>query len=248
MTTLFELLQQVQNRQCSIESALEAISSLPDSKLEEACIDHNRYERTGVPEVVYGASKSADQIIAISQTILERGHLLLVTRVDDEKAKTIVKELPDLLYHPKARILQANALSPEEIACRGDIVILSAGTSDIPVAEEAKITAESLGNPVTSIYDVGVAGLHRLLAHRLTLEKAKVIIVVAGMEGALPSVVAGLVKAPVIGVPTSVGYGANLSGFTPLFGMLTSCAPGLAVVNIDNGFGAGCMASSINRK
>ncbi len=247
MTTLLEILHQVKSGQCSVNEALEKLQMQPAETIEGACLDHQRTLRTGMPEVVYGESKNIEQIIAISSSLLKNKDVLLVTRVDEEKANAVRTKLPQLQYHSKAAILCGNPRPMEESKCRGKILIICAGTSDIPVAEEAKVTLESLGQPVESLYDVGVAGLHRLLTKQPLLTQASVIIVVAGMEGALPSVVGGLVSAPVIGVPTSVGYGANLGGFTALLGMLNSCSPGLAVVNIDNGFGAACMAMAINK-
>ncbi len=245
---LTELLSLVRHGKCSIEEAANQLQCLPSETMQDACIDHHRTLRTGIPEVIYGASKSAQQIITIASALIKRNAIVLATRVESDKAETIQAELPTLQYHPKAGILSGNPQKPVPANHRGSIVVICAGTSDIPVAEEAKITAECLGNPVKTLYDVGVAGLHRLLDKQHTFQKASVIIVVAGMEGALPSVVGGLVSCPVIGVPTSIGYGANLGGIAALLAMLNSCAPGLAVVNIDNGFGAGCMASSINKK
>ncbi len=247
MTTLLEILHQVKKGHCSIDEALQKLQLQPPETIEEACLDHQRSLRTGMPEVVYGASKSVDQIVAISTSLLKNGDVLLVTRVDEEKAKEILAKLPQLEYHQKASILCGNPRALDTDKCRGKVLVICAGTSDIPVAEEARVTLASLGQPVEPLYDVGVAGLHRILNNQPLLTQASVIIVVAGMEGALPSVVGGLVSAPVIGVPTSIGYGANLGGFTALLGMLNSCAPGLAVVNIDNGFGAACMALAINR-
>lgn len=247
MATLLDILTQVKNGKMEVHSALEKLQAAHAESIQGACLDHHRSLRTGIPEVVYGASKSAEQIINISKAFLRTGDVLLVTRVEEKKAEIIRDEIPELHYHEEASILCCNPRPVEQEKCRGDIVVICAGTSDIPVAEEARITAESLGHPVKSLYDVGVAGLHRLLNHQPLLSTASVIIVAAGMEGALPSVVGGLVSAPVIGVPTSIGYGASLGGFTALLGMLNSCAPGLAVVNIDNGFGAACMAVAINK-
>ncbi len=247
MTTLVDILNGVKNGQCTISEALQKLQAQPAESIEEACIDHQRPLRTGIPEVVYGASKTAEQIINISSALLKKDEVVLVTRVDDEKAKAVQKMLPQLNFFDQAGILCGNPRPVNMDKCRGVILVVCAGTSDIPVAEEARITAESLGHPVEKLYDVGVAGLSRLLTNQPLLLSASAIIVVAGMEGALPSVVGGLVSAPVIGVPTSVGYGANLGGIAALLGMLNSCASGLAVVNIDNGFGAACMAVAINR-
>lgn len=246
MSTLLDILTKVQNGECNINDALAIIQSEPAETIEDACLDHHRSLRTGIPEVVYAASKTTEQLITIGKTMLERNDLVLMTRVSREKADIICESLPRLHYHEKGSILSANPRKIDEKHHRGNIVVVCAGTSDIPIAEEALVTIECLGHPVEKLYDVGVAGLHRILSQQSLLSSATVIIVVAGMEGALPSVVGGLVSAPVIGVPTSIGYGANFGGVSALLGMLNSCAPGLAVVNIDNGFGAACMAVAIN--
>jgi pyridinium-3,5-biscarboxylic acid mononucleotide synthase len=247
-TKLIQLLSSVKLGQCSVEDAVSQLQYLPSELLVDACIDHHRTIRTGMPEVIYGESKTAEQIAVIAAAILIRNTIMIATRVDKAKAEQVQAVIPGLQYHQKARILSGNVKNPDSTTCRGTVVVLCAGTSDIPVAEEARITALSLGHPVEAAYDIGVAGLHRLLDNQPLLKKASVIIVAAGMEGALPSVVGGLVSCPVIGVPTSIGYGASFGGLAALLGMLNSCAPGLAVVNIDNGFGAGCLAASINRK
>ncbi len=247
-STLLTLLQKVQNGTTTIDNALAALSSFPSEYVPDACLDHQRFIRTGIPEVIYGASKTADQITCIAKAMLERSGPVLATRVDQEKAGKVVTALPQLEYSGEARMLIANPASTDQSRYRGQTLIISAGTSDLPVAEEARLTLQSLGHPVQKIYDAGVAGLHRLLGQQNILRQATVIIVVAGMEGALPSVVGGLVDCPVIAVPTSVGYGASFGGIAALLGMLNSCAPGVAVVNIDNGFGAACMAEAINRK
>ena len=244
--TLYDHLERVRRGQVDVEEALHQLRSFPAETLDGACVDHQRELRTGLPEVVFGESKSAEQIGAISAAMLEQHGPVLVTRVDSQKAALVREQIPQFVYHQQARILQHGSLTVEPGQVRGEIVVICAGTSDLGVAEEARITIETLGHPCRTIYDAGVAGLHRLLAHHELLQKAAVIIVVAGMEGALPSVVGGLVRCPVIGVPTSVGYGAGVGGFAALLGMLNSCAPGLAVVNIDNGFGAACMAIKIN--
>jgi hypothetical protein len=245
---LIDLLSSVKNGSLSVQQAAGQLEDFPSERITDACIDHHRAIRTGVPEVIFGESKTAEQISTIASTILATGAVLIATRIDAEKAEEVQATIPGLTYHSKARLLTGNQkkLSPSEY--HGSIAILCAGTSDIPIAEEAKLTASSLGHPVESAYDVGVAGLHRLFNHYDLLRSASVIIVVAGMEGALPSVVGGLVGCPVIGVPTSIGYGTAFGGITALLGMLNSCVPGLAVVNIDNGFGAGCLAASINSK
>jgi NCAIR mutase (PurE)-related protein len=246
MTTLLEILTSLQSGKCSINEALEKIQTTPAESIDDACLDHQRSLRTGIPEVVYGASKTIEQLSSIAQTMLKKEDVLLITRLSKEKAAALQKSFPQLHYHEKAGILSGNPRPVDHDKSRGNILVICAGTSDIPVAEEARVTALCLGHPVEKLYDVGVAGLHRLLSKQPLLTTAKVIIVVAGMEGALPSVVGGLVSAPVIGVPTSIGYGANFAGISALLGMLNSCAPGLAVVNIDNGFGAACMAVAIN--
>jgi NCAIR mutase (PurE)-related protein len=214
----------------------------PFQDLGFARVDHARSERQGFPEVVFGQGKTPAQVATIAQAIVARGHSLLVTRTNRTAFDAVAKVVPDAIFHEDARIIERRTTIP-----RGDGVILvaAAGTSDIPVAQEAAISAEVMGNDVDRVYDVGVAGLHRLLAERDRLLAARVLIVVAGMEGALPSVVGGLVRAPVIAVPTSVGYGASFGGLTALLAMLNSCATGVAVVNIDNGFGAAAVASKI---
>lgn len=244
---LEELLLAIQAGTVAIPEAMETLKHFPSEFLTDACIDHHRELRTGLPEVIFGESKTAEQIITIARAMLSKPGTLLATRIDQHKAEIIRDALPAITYHSQARMLSCNGASVNKDAVRGDIVVMCAGTSDIPVAEEARITAHCLGHPVTPLYDVGVAGLHRLLNKQSILTSASVIIVAAGMEGALPSVVGGLVSCPVIGVPTSVGYGAGTGGFAALLGMLNSCAPGVAVVNIDNGFGAGCMAAIINK-
>lgn len=236
----------VKSGSCSVEEAADKLQHPLSERVEDACIDHQRPLRTGIPEVIYGESKTAEQIATIASAILASQAPMIATRVNADKAEQIQATVSGLTYHPKARLLTGNARKPQEGGHRGTIVVICAGTSDIPVAEEAKITASTLGHPVESAYDIGVAGLHRLLANQELLQQAAVVIVVAGMEGALPSVVGGLVSCPVIGVPTSVGYGTGFAGIAALLGMLNSCVPGLAVVNIDNGFGAGCLAASIN--
>ncbi len=243
---LHELLKNVHAGNCSVDEALGALRHWPAEQISCAHLDHHRSLRTGRPEVVFGENKDAAQLIDILEKLIQHTHPVLATRVSSEKAAIVLKSLPNLTYHQEARMIVGEIVESGDQQ-GGQIVVLAAGTSDIPVAEEARITAESLGNRVEKVYDVGVAGLHRLLSQRSVLETATVLIVVAGMEGALPSVVGGLVSQPIIAVPTSVGYGTGFGGFAALLGMLNSCAPGVAVVNIDNGFGAGCIASSINR-
>jgi len=222
---------------------LDAMRAAPFDDLGFARVDTHRHLRQGFPEVVLGLGKTAPQIAAIAASIAGRGHSLLVTRATPEAYAAVRATVPDAVYHEAARAIVA---SRGEIAAGvGTVLVMCAGTSDLPVAEEAAVTAEVMGNTVERLYDVGVAGLHRLLSEHERLRAARVLIVVAGMEGALPSVVAGLVEAPVIAVPTSVGYGASFGGVAALLGMLNSCANGVAVVNIDNGFGAACVASAI---
>lgn len=243
---LKELLEKVKNGDCPVDEALNSLNHLPSEALEFACVDHHRQLRTGFPEVVFGENKSAGQIIAIMEKLLGGESAALATRVDPAKAAAVQTRLPELTYHDEAGMLVGNLRKVKPVG-RGIIAVVAAGTSDIPVAEEALVTARSLGNEVEKLYDVGVAGIHRLFAKREILDRATVLIVVAGMEGALPSVIGGLVDKPVVAVPTSIGYGTGLGGIAALLGMLNSCAPGMAVVNIDNGFGAGCMAAAINR-
>lgn len=244
---LRELLEDVKCGRCEIAEALQTLKHLPAEQLEFACLDHHRQLRTGFPEVVYGENKSAAQIGEILARMLAHGGVALATRVAAEKAALVSQQVPGLIYHETARMLVGQAREEVPSRGRGLILVITAGTSDIPVAEEARITAGSLGHRVERLYDVGVAGIHRLLAGRELLAQATVLVVVAGMEGALPSVIGGMVDKPVIAVPTSVGYGTGLGGIAALLGMLNSCAPGVAVVNIDNGFGAGCMAAAIDR-
>lgn len=241
------LLEQVQHGECSVVEALQHLKYFPAEMMDFACLDHHRNLRTGFPEVVYGENKSAAQIAGILEKMKRNSRITIATRVNPEKAAVVIKEVPGFFYHEQAAMLTGDLDEIPADKGRGVIVILSAGTSDIPVAEEAYITARCLGNRVEKVYDVGVAGIHRLLSQRQLIDSAMVLIVVAGMEGALPSVVGGLVDKPVIAVPTSVGYGTGFGGIAALLGMLNSCAPGVAVVNIDNGFGAGCIASAINR-
>jgi NCAIR mutase (PurE)-related protein len=223
---------------------LEALRAAPYEDLGFARIDHHREIRQGFPEVILGVGKTSAQIAAIAERIVSSGRPLLVTRAQPEAFDAVKAVVPGAQYHSEARAI---TLSQGEMAAgRGTILIASAGTSDLPVAEEAAVTAELMGNRIDRLYDVGVAGLHRLLREHSRIQNARVVIVVAGMEGALPSVVAGLVSVPVIAVPTSVGYGASFGGIAALLGMLNSCANGVSVVNIDNGFGAGCIASLIN--
>ena len=245
---LHRLLQDVREGGLTPEAAhdrlLQYLRQAPFEDLGFARVDHHRSLRQGFPEVVFGPGKTPEQIAAISQRIVAAGHNLLVTRTDRLSYEAVAAQVPDVVFSEMARTITLRVGGTP--AGRGTIVIAAAGTADLPVAEEAAVSADMMGNAVDRMYDVGVAGLHRLLAEHARLIAARVIIVVAGMEGALPSVVGGLVDVPVIAVPTSVGYGASFGGLTALLGMLNSCASGVSVVNIDNGFGAAAIASSIN--
>jgi hypothetical protein len=223
--------------------ALDWIAREPVENLGFARVDHDRAVRQGFPEVVFGQGKTPEQVAGIARAIVDRGHSLLVTRTDRAAHEAVARVVPGARFHEQARIIERRV---ESAPGKGVVLVTAAGTSDIPVAEEAAVSAEVMGNEVDRLYDVGVAGLHRLLAEGERLRAARVIIVVAGMEGALPSVVGGLVRTPVVAVPTSIGYGASFGGLTPLLAMLNSCATGIAVVNIDNGFGAASVASAIN--
>ena len=249
------LIEDVVAGRVTVEETTRALSELPFRDLDFAHVDTQRQLRTGFPEVVLGEGKTPAQIAAILNVLREgrqRDHTgpdpvpVFATRVSAEAAPAVLAAVPGARYLPVPRAVVVGE-TPTANLGRGVIAVVSAGTSDVPVAEEAALTAELAGNRVARIYDVGVAGLHRLVAHRETLASAEILIVVAGMEGALPSVVAGLYARPVIAVPTSVGYGASFGGIAALLGMLNSCASGVAVVNIDNGFGAGRMASMLNR-
>lgn len=243
-TLLRELLSNVQDGQVSIEEALDTLNRLPYTELGFAKLDSHRALRKGFPEVIYCEGKRTDQILAIMERLAQGAGPVLATRASPGIYAAVSEKIPGVRYHDLAR---AMVYEPQPLPRRkGTILVVSAGTSDLPVAEEAVVTAEVMGNPVERLYDVGVAGLHRLLAHLDSLLAARVLIVVAGMEGALPSVVGGLVRRPVIAVPTSVGYGAAFGGLAALLGMLNTCASGVTVVNIDNGFGAGYAASQMN--
>ncbi len=244
--SLHKILHSVATGKTSVDEAAKALTHISFENIDFAQIDHNRSLRKGFPEVVFGQGKTAEQIIRIVEKILKQEDIVLVTRVSLKKAKKIKSHFPDMEYHEDARMI---IFKKKKIPIRGKgkILILSAGTSDIPVAKEAYLTAENMGNQVEAVFDVGVAGIHRLFNYKKEIDDALVLVVVAGMEGALPSVVAGMVSRPVIAVPTSVGYGVSLGGLTALFAMLNSCSSNVAVVNIDNGFGAGYFASVINR-
>ena len=242
-----QLLGKVKTGEVSVDEAVARLRDLPFEDIEVACIDHHRSIRRGASEVIFGEGKEVEDILAIMDRMIAQEENILVTRLSPEKASKIRKKYPKAKYYPRSRTLTL-IQHAQELRGKGPILVISAGTSDIPVAEEAAVTGRFMGNEVDTLYDLGVSGLHRLLAHREKLLKASVLIVVAGMEGALPSVVGGLVDKPVIAVPSSVGYGASFQGIAALLGMLNSCASGVTVVNIDNGFGAAYAASLMNRK
>jgi hypothetical protein len=243
---LEDLLKKVKLGKTTIDEAVVQLKSLPFEDLGFTRIDHHRSLRKGFPEVIWGEGKSSAQIVSIMKQLKKKGQNILITRVEEKKAKAIQKVFPKSQYYPRSKVL-TYLTHPNKSEGKGTILVITAGTTDIPVAEEAAVTAQFMGNRVETLYDVGVAGIHRLLSERRRLEAARVLIVVAGMEGALPSVVGGLVDRPVLAVPTSVGYGTSFGGITALLAMLNSCASGVAVVNIDNGFGAGYTASLINQ-
>ncbi|MFO7973463.1 MAG: nickel pincer cofactor biosynthesis protein LarB [Candidatus Hydrogenedentota bacterium] len=242
---LKELLHAVAGGAITPDDAMERLRNLPFEDLGFAKVDHHRSLRKGYPETVFAEGKTPEQVLAIVTRMCEHGSNVLVTRCGSEVADAVLSAYPNAVRHELARAITITVDPPEQR--KGAAAVVCAGTSDMPVAEEAAVTCESMGTSVNRVYDVGVAGLHRLLDQRAILDAADVLVVCAGMEGALPSVVAGLVEQPVIAVPTSIGYGASFGGIAALLGMLNSCATGLAVVNIDNGFGAGVLAATINR-
>lgn len=240
-----DILEKVRNGTLDLDTAVDTFRDLPFADLGHTTLDTHRELRNGYPEVIYGAGKTVEQVRDIVAAMLKRGNNILATRVTEEMYKAVRKLCSDAHYHAVARII---SIKRKELAVPATSVgIITAGTSDLPVAEEAAVTAEVLGNKVERVFDVGVAGIHRVFGKLPLIRAARVVIVVAGMEGALPSVIGGLVDKPVIAVPTSVGYGASFQGLSALLGMLTSCASGISVVNIDNGFGAGYLASMINK-
>jgi NCAIR mutase (PurE)-related protein len=241
---LLETLEKVKSGKLTPEQAVEKLSLLPYEDVGCAKIDHHRSLRVGFPEVIFGRGKTTEQIATISQHLIARSERLLVTHAGPEAYNAVKAIISDAKFNPVARTIVVNRT--KKPAARAGIAVITGGTADIPVAEEAAVTAELMGNKVERIFDVGVAGIHRLLDQLPRLRKCKVLVVVAGMEGALPGVVGGLVSIPIIAVPTSVGYGTGFNGLAPLLTMLNSCAPGLGVVNIDNGFGAGYLAGLIN--
>lgn len=235
-----KIIEDIKKGKISDQEAINLLKVLPFEDLDFVKIDHHRHLRTNIPEVIFAKNKSVDNIVTIAHSMLQKSGRFLITKASEEIYKAL--NLKKAKFYPDSGIICYG----EKKAKKGHILILCAGTSDIPVAEEAEVTARFLGSHTERINDVGVAGIHRLFAHLSILKKTRVLIVVAGMEGALPSVVGGITDKPIIAVPTSVGYGTNLAGLTPLFAMLNSCVPGLAVVNIDNGFGAACLAHKIN--
>ena len=245
LSALKQLLEQIRSGETSVDDALVRLKSLPFEDIDFAKVDHHRQLRCGFPEVIYCEGKTPEQVEAIFSRHANQQLPILATRANVELFERLQKTYPALKYHELARCITLRTAKPKYSASR--IAIVAAGTSDLPVAEEARVTAEMMDQKVEAIYDVGVAGVHRLLAHAAQIQQASVVVAVAGMEGALASVVGGLVSAPVIAVPTSVGYGASFHGLAPLLTMLNSCASNVAVVNIDNGFGAGYLAAIINR-
>jgi pyridinium-3,5-biscarboxylic acid mononucleotide synthase len=244
-STLRKLLQQVKQGRVSPDEAVARLRHMPFEDLGFAKVDHHRALRVGMPEVIFSLGKTPQQVAAIFKRLAAHGRNILATKAEPQHFKAVKKAVRKVEYNPTARTI---VLKQDDARYgKGLIVVISAGTSDIPVAEEALVTADAMGNEVAHLYDVGVAGIHRLLANKKVLDRARVAIVCAGMEGALPSVVGGLIGAPVIAVPTSIGYGAAFKGLAALLGMLNSCASNVSVVNIDNGFGAAYVASTINR-
>jgi NCAIR mutase (PurE)-related protein len=239
------LLTEIKSGSKSVEDALEVLQNFPYTDLGFAKIDHHREMRTGYPEIIYCAGKTAEQVAAIFSVMSAKENNVIGTRADEKIFESVKAIIPDAVYYQVARIVSVQRKKTEFTSTK--IAVITAGTSDMPVAEEAAVTAELLGNKVVRIYDAGVAGIHRLVDKLPEIKNCRVIIVIAGMEGALASVVGGLVDKPVIAVPTSVGYGANFGGISALLAMLTSCSSGVTVVNIDNGFGAGFSASMINQ-
>ena len=244
--SLKKLMEGVREGKVNVAGALEQLKRLPFEEIGCATIDHHRPLRQGAPETIFGEGKTVAQVLAIMKSMEREKNNILVTRLDRKKVSPLKRAFPRVKYYPLSRTLTL-VNHRIEVVGKGTILVVCAGTSDIPVAEEAIVTAQMMGNRVERLYDVGVAGIHRLMSRREKLMSAHVLIVVAGMEGALPSVVGGLVDRPVIAVPTSVGYGSNFGGITPLLAMLNSCASGISVVNIDNGYGAAHVASLINR-
>ncbi|MFZ5562572.1 MAG: nickel pincer cofactor biosynthesis protein LarB [Thermodesulfobacteriota bacterium] len=247
LNALKQILADVASGRLAVDKAAEDLSRMSYENIGYAHVDHHRSLRKGFPEVIFGAGKTPEQVCGIMERMCGQENVVLVTRVTPDTAARVTGAFPGAVYHADAKMVVWKKQEPANMG-RGTIAVMCAGTSDIPVAREAFLTAQAMGNTVESVFDVGVAGIHRLFGYRDLIERATVIVVAAGMEGALPSVVAGMTGRPVIAVPTSIGYGASLGGFTALLGMLNSCSSNVAVVNIDNGFGAGYMAACINRK
>jgi NCAIR mutase (PurE)-related protein len=239
------LFEQVRSGDVDIDAAIGRMRHMPFEDLGFAKVDHHRALRHGMPEVIFAQGKTPGQVVAIAERLIANAHNVLITRADQACADIVTAQIPEAEYLPLSRAVRV--WRDRTLHGKGRIAVVCAGTSDIPVAEEAQVTAELMGNDVDTIHDIGVAGIHRLMSNRDRLTQARVVVVCAGMEGALPSVVGGLVSCPVIAVPTSVGYGASFHGLAALLGMLNSCASNVTVVNIDNGFGAGYVASLINR-
>ncbi len=243
--TLEKLLEEIRSGAMSVEDAVERLNGMPYEELDFAKPDNHRAVRCGFSEVVYCPGKTPEQITRIVGSLMKEGQPVLLTKADPGAFDAAAKSAPHAVYHETARMVVVPGQPP--VNKTGFVVVVTAGTTDIPVAEEAAVTAETIGANVERIFDIGVAGAHRLFAHREVLDNANAIVAVAGMEGALPSLIGGIVSCPVVAVPTSVGYGASFGGITALLGMLNSCAPGVSVVNIDNGFGGGYIAATINR-
>jgi len=241
---LEKILLQIQQGKITAKEGLKILKDFPYQDISFAKIDHHRELRRGFPEVIFGQGKTKEQMVKIAKEILKKGSNLLITRVDSRVYKHIKQKIPKIQYNSLGRAIYLKQKDPSP--GKGKIIVITAGTSDIPVAEEAAVTCELLGNVTERVYDVGVSGLHRLFGEYDKIRKGRVIITAAGMEGALPSVIAGITNVPIIAVPTSVGYGTSFNGVAALLAMLNACPGGIAVVNIDNGFGAGCMASLIN--
>ncbi|MDA1189122.1 MAG: nickel pincer cofactor biosynthesis protein LarB [Chloroflexi bacterium] len=242
---LRELLRKVGSGEASVEQALAELKTLPFEDLGFAKLDHHRSVRKGFPEVIFGQGKTPEQVAKLAEAVLRRSDQLLITRVEVAAYDAVKVVVPDAVFEPTARTVVVDRR--KKVTKKPGVAVVCAGTADLPVALEACVTAEAMGSEVRQLFDVGVAGLHRLLANMETLQSAKVLVVVAGMDGVLPSVVGGLVEAPVIAVPTSVGYGSSFEGLAALLTMMNSCAPGVGVVNIDNGFGGGYLAATINK-
>jgi NCAIR mutase (PurE)-related protein len=245
ISSLEKLLDGIKTGAVSVEEAADRLKNLPYEDLDFAKLDHHRHLRCGFSEVIYCPGKTPKQIATIVERLLKTGLPVLLTKANAAAYNAAKKSAPKAVYHETAKLVVVPGREPQ--GRKGLVVVVSAGTTDIPIAEEAAVTAETMGANVERVFDVGVAGAHRLFAHREVFDAATVVIAVAGMEGALPSLVGGIVSCPVVAVPTSVGYGASFGGVTALLGMLNSCAPGVSVVNIDNGFGAGYIAATINR-